>query len=160
MTEESSSPSSKKKARQVLTEAQTCTLATASQDGVPEAATIRFVSDQNLDLYITTESMYRKYENMTLNPRVALVVDEAQYNLQLEGVATEVQGEAAEQIKSKYRDKYGPSQYLRNDDSVFFEIIIDWARLLIDGQSPPEFEMVIGSSDADPHGVTVDQAKG
>jgi Pyridoxamine 5''-phosphate oxidase. len=83
----------------VLTEAQTCTLATASQDGVPEAATIRFVSDQNLDLYITTESMYRKYENMTVNPRVALVVDEAQYNLQLEGVATEVHGEAAEQIK-------------------------------------------------------------
>jgi Pyridoxamine 5''-phosphate oxidase. len=154
VTEESSSLSSKTKARQTLSEAQTCTLATASQDGVPEAATIRFVSDQNLDMYITTESMYRKYENMTVNPRVALVVDGSQYNLQLEGVATEAHGETAEFIKQKYTEKYGSSKYLNNDDSVFFEIIIDWARLLVDGQFPPEFEMVIGSTDSDPHRVT------
>ena len=45
---------------------------------------MRFVADDALEVYVTTESMYRKYRHMTENPRVALVVD-GDYNLQLEG---------------------------------------------------------------------------
>jgi uncharacterized pyridoxamine 5'-phosphate oxidase family protein len=151
MTADSSVPP-ERRARQVLAEAETCTLATASADGRPEAATVRFVANDALDVYITTESNYRKYRNMTENPRVALVVD-GEANLQLEGVATEVHGEAIDSIERRYIEKYGPSEYLTNEDSVFFTIATDWARLLVDGRYPPTFEMVLGDGDSDPRGT-------
>lgn len=138
------------RARRLLRTERTCTLATATADGVPEAATVRFVTDGELNVQITTESPYRKYDNMTENPRVAVVVD-GDDNLQLEGVAREVFGDDAAAIRSNYVDKYGHSAYLDNDESVFFEIETDWARLLVDGRFPPTHEMVLGEGETDPH---------
>ncbi|ERH09972.1 MAG: pyridoxamine 5'-phosphate oxidase [halophilic archaeon J07HX64] len=152
MTPDSPSVPPEKQAQQVLETTDTCTLATASADGRPEAATVRFVADDALDVYITTESMYQKYRNMSENPRVALVVD-GDANLQLKGAATEVHGEAVDPIERRYVEKYGHSEYLTNEASVFFEIATDWARLLVDGRYPPTFEMVLGDGDADPHGT-------
>ena len=134
-----------------LEDTETCTLATASSGAVPEAATVRFVSDDNLNIYVNSGSTYRKYQNIKQNPNVAIVVNSPPHNIQLDGKATEVHGEEAEYIKQKYIDKYGDSQYLTNDESVFFEIKTDWARLLVDGSYPPEYEMIIGEGDTDPH---------
>ncbi|ERH13883.1 MAG: putative flavin-nucleotide-binding protein [halophilic archaeon J07HB67] len=145
----------RERARRLLRTERTCTLATASADGVPEAATVRFVTDNELNVHVTTESPYRKYANMTENPRVAVVVD-GDDNLQLEGVAREVFGAAADRIGEKYVDKYGHSAYLDNDESVFFEIETDWARLLVDGSFPPTHEMVLGTGETDPHGSRSD----
>lgn len=139
-------------AREVLETERTCTLATASADAVPEAATVRFVADDELNLAVTTERPYQKYANLTENPRVAVVVD-GEYNLQLEGTATEVVGEDAATVAREYTEKYGPSEYLHNDESVFFEITTHWARLLVDTEFPPSYEVVIGDERADPHGV-------
>jgi uncharacterized pyridoxamine 5'-phosphate oxidase family protein len=141
------------RAQQVLANAETCTLATVSPDGRPEAATVRFVADDTLDVYITTESTYRKYHNMTQNPSVALVVD-GRYNLQLEGTASEIHDRTVDWFKRQYTETYGQSEYLTDDDSVFFRVTTDWARLLVDGSFPPAFEMVIGDGEADPHGST------
>lgn len=127
----------------MLAETDTCTLATASPDGRPEAATVRFVADDALDVYVTTQSNYRKYRNVARNERVALVVDGAS-NVQLEGAAREAIGETVEWIEDRYVAKYGPSPYLTNADSVFLRIETDWARLLVDGSYPPEFEVVVG----------------
>ena len=140
----------RERARRLLRTERTCTLATASADGVPEAATVRFVTDDDLNVHVTTESPYRKYDNMIENPRVAVVVD-GDDNLQLEGTAREVFGDAADRIRTKYVDKYGHSVYLDNDESVFFEIETDWARLLVDGSFPPTHAMVLGEGETDPH---------
>lgn len=151
----SDTSNARERARRLLRTERTCTLATASADGVPEAATVRFVTDNDLNVHVTTESPYRKYENMTENPRVAVVVD-GDDNLQLEGVAREVFGAAADRISEKYVDKYGHSVYLDNEESVFFEIETDWARLLVDGSFPPTHEMVLGEGETDPHGTRSD----
>ena len=143
----------RERAQQVLADTETCTLATVSPDGRPEAATVRFVADDTLDVYITTESTYRKYHNMTQNPGVALVVD-GRSNLQLEGTASEIHDETVDWFKQRYTEKYGPSEYLTDDHSVFFAVTTDWGRLLVDGSFPPEFEMVIGDGETDPHGST------
>ncbi|MEZ3118113.1 pyridoxamine 5'-phosphate oxidase family protein [Halobaculum sp. MBLA0147] len=137
-------------ARGILETERTCTLATASADAVPEAATVRFVATDKLNIYITTERPYQKYANLTENPRVAVVVD-GEYNLQLEGTATELVGEDAAIVAREYTDKYGPSEYLNNDESVFFEITTHWARLLVDTEFPPSYEVVLGDGRADPH---------
>jgi len=140
------------RARQLLGETDTCTLATASTAGRPEAATVRFVADDELNVFVTTESVYRKYENMTQNPRVAVVVDGAGGNLQLEGRAVEIHGDAVDSFVTRYVEKYGETAYLTNDQSVFFEIETDWAKLLVDGQYPPTYEMVLGDGETDPLG--------
>jgi len=57
MTADSSVPP-EGQTRQVLEETETCTLPTASADSHPEAATVRFVVDDALDVYVTTGSSY------------------------------------------------------------------------------------------------------
>ena len=152
MAEAEDRSSARARAREVLSAADTCTLATASPDGRPEAATVRFVASDALDVYVTTQSTYRKYRNMVSNERVAIVVDGAS-NLQLEGAAREVDGDRAAWVERQYESKYGPSRYLTNEDSVFFRIETDWARLLVDGSYPPAFELVLGEDGSDPHGT-------
>lgn len=136
---------------QLLENEDLCTLATASDDAVPEAATVRFVHDDDINIYVNSGSTYRKYENMKENSNVAIVVNGDRKNLQIEGVAEEVFGDEAKFVIDKYKEKYGDSQYLTNDESVFFKIKTDWARLLVDGRYPPEYEMAIGEGDTDPH---------
>lgn len=150
VTDDQTSSTARARAQRLLTETETCTLATVSPRGTPEAATVRYVSDQDLNLSITTQLTYRKYENMTENTRVALVVEGAAGNLQLEGRATEIKGDAIDSVCSRHIDKYGDTEYLSNDRSVFFEIETDWARLLVDGQFPPSYELVLGDDDAEP----------
>lgn len=128
----------------LLDDIEACTLATATPDGRPEAATVRFVADDALDVYLNTGTTYRKYENLTANPRVAVVVDGERRNLQLEGEATELDGAAEAAVHERYREKYGPSDYLTNDESTCFRVETDWARLLVDGSFPPEYAMVVG----------------
>lgn len=130
-------------ARRCLATRRTCTLATASADAEPEAATVRFVSDDELNVYVTTQSTARKYRNLRENPAVAIVVDGDDTNLQLEGVATEVDGDDAAWIRTEYVEKYGESRYLTNDQSVFFAVETDWARLLVDGGYPPTYATVL-----------------
>jgi PPOX class probable F420-dependent enzyme len=129
---------------ELLETTETCTLATATPDGRPEAATVRFVADDGLDVYFNTATSHRKYENVRANPRVAVVVDGERRNLQLEGEATELDGAAEAAFHDRYHEKYGPSDYLTNDRSTCFRVEPDWARLLVDGSFPPEYAMVVG----------------
>jgi uncharacterized protein YhbP (UPF0306 family) len=140
-----------REAKELLEKEELCTLATASENGVPEAATVRYMSDDDFDIYINSGSTYRKYQNMKENSRVAVVIDGEYKNIQLEGEAEEIDREDSDYIVQMYEDKYGKSKYLTNDESVFFRIETDWVRILVDGRYPPEYQMIVGSGDTDPH---------
>ncbi|WP_299267550.1 pyridoxamine 5'-phosphate oxidase family protein [Halorientalis sp.] len=144
-------PAVRERAAEVLQRTAACTLATASSDGVPEAATVRFVTDDEYNVYVNTATNYRKYTNMTANPRVAVVVDGDAGNLQLEGRATELQGEDAASFRARYAEKYGHSEYLTHETSTCFAVETDWARLLVDGSFPPEHAMVVGDGETALH---------
>jgi uncharacterized pyridoxamine 5'-phosphate oxidase family protein len=138
-------------ALEILEEQETCTLATVTEEGNPEAATVRYLHDDDLNIYINTGSTYRKYKNMKQTTSVAIVVDAEYKNLQMEGEATEVFDEKSQEVIDMYIDKYGNSGYLNNEESVFFRIDTNWARVLIDGRFPPEYNMVLGEGNVDPH---------
>jgi PPOX class probable F420-dependent enzyme len=138
-------------ARALLAEAETCTLATVSPDGRPEAATVRFVAGDGFDLGINTARSYRKYDNLVATPRVAVVVDGEDRNLQLEGRATELAGAEAASFRDRYVEKYGPSDYLTHDGATCVRVETDWARLLVDTDYPPEYAMVVGEGPTDLH---------
>ena len=139
------------RAYRLLQETETCTLATASAGGVPEAATIRFVADSDYNLYFNTSTTYRKYDNLDDNSRVAVVVDGSTGNLQLEGETRELDGAEDTVAVDRYVEKYGHSQYLTHDHSTRFAVETDWARLLLDGSFPPNHAMIFGDGETDLH---------
>ena len=100
---------------------------------------------------VNTATTYRKYENMTTTPRVAVVVDGDGENLQLEGEATELDGADEAVVHERYVEKYGPSDYLTNDHSVCVAVEPDWVRLLYDGRFPPAYAMLVGDGPTELH---------
>jgi uncharacterized pyridoxamine 5'-phosphate oxidase family protein len=136
-------------ASELLTEAEACTLATASSGGQPEAATVRFVCDEEYTIYVNTATTYRKYHNLIENPRVALVVTNYTNDIQIEGEAREITGRDVEHAEELYIQKYGRSKYLTDPNSTFFEIDTTWMRVLVDSHHPPDYETIIGDTDTE-----------
>lgn len=87
---------------------------------------------------------------MTRNQFVTAVIDCAAGDLQLEGTAREVHGETRAFVEDGGWEKYGPSEYLFDDKSVYFEIDTQWARLLADGSYPATYERLLGQTEASP----------
>ena len=131
-------------AQRLLTDPETCTLATATGDGRPEAATIRYVGAEDYTVYFNTGTTYRKYDNLTENEKTAVVITANNQSLQIEGAATELSGEAAAAAKERYIEKYGRSKYLTAPDSTMFRIDPEWVRVLVDARYPPEYVTLVG----------------
>lgn len=66
------------------------TIATVTENGLPEAATVYYGVDDQLNVYIPTGALSRKFKNIKKNPHVALVVTNTKIltTVQMEGVAT------------------------------------------------------------------------
>ena len=131
-------------AHRLLTEPETCTLATATTDGHPEAATIRYVGTEDYTVYFNTGTTYRKYDNLTENGNTAVVITANNQSLQIEGTATELAGDAAAAAEERYVEKYGRSNYLTAPDSTMFRIDPEWVRVLVDARYPPDYVTLLG----------------
>ena len=68
-----------------LPQSKTCTLATASASGKPEAATIEFAIDKDNNFYFETFPFYRKYNNLNANPRASIVITNESSTAQIDG---------------------------------------------------------------------------
>jgi general stress protein 26 len=67
-------------------------LATASAEGIPHAATIYFIIDDDFNIYFITKEQTTKHNNLAANPHAALAVYDAksQSTIQVTGSANEV----------------------------------------------------------------------
>jgi general stress protein 26 len=82
-------------------------LATASEDGRPEAALMGFAVTPELEIIFDTLRSARKYPNLKKNPRVAWVIGCAtEVSVQYEGLAEELEGEELEKYKKIHTAKY------------------------------------------------------
>ena len=106
------------------------TLATASTDGRPEAATVGYVVDGD-SLLINTFEYYRKYQNLKANPRVACVITTGEdKTLQFECTAQEAQGADADIVRQKIFDAGASSEvFLQNKSTRFFLLTPTWFSL-------------------------------
>lgn len=75
------------------------TLATADLRGRPHAATVYCVMDDDLNVYFSTGTRGRKYENLMARPEVAMVITDEKNvaTMQMSGVATSLEGSEIEQ---------------------------------------------------------------
>jgi uncharacterized pyridoxamine 5'-phosphate oxidase family protein len=85
-------------------------LATATEDGRPEAALMGFAVTPELEIIFDTVKSFRKYPNLKKNPRVAWVIGcTSEISVQLEGNAVELEGTELEKYKGIYAKKYPDS---------------------------------------------------
>lgn len=111
---------------------QLLTVISTSQKDAPEAAVIGFAENENLELFFGTFNTTRKYANIKSNPRVAFVIgwslDEV-ITVQYEGIATELEGEAAELAKQKVVTKNpGSSRFANDPKQRYFKVEPKWIR--------------------------------
>jgi general stress protein 26 len=88
-------------------------LATASKEGMPEAALMGFAVTPDLEIIFDTLQTSRKYPNLKQNPRVAWVVGcTTEVTVQYEGIAEELAGEELAKYKRIYFAKFadGPER--------------------------------------------------
>jgi general stress protein 26 len=119
-----------------------CVLATASNDGKPEAATIEYVTGEGFELYFETFVGYGKYPNLKQNRRVSIVITELPHTIQMDGIAEELQGSAALEAKKRMAAKHDHAFY--NDPHIrFFKFTQQWIRIMVGGKHPPRYEVIM-----------------
>jgi pyridoxine/pyridoxamine 5'-phosphate oxidase len=81
--------------------------ATVDWDGVPQAAVVGIAVNDELEIIFDTLATTRKYANLRVNPRVALVVGwDHEATAQIDGVAQFPEGEALERARACYFSVY------------------------------------------------------
>jgi len=116
-----------------------CVIATVDGDK-PEAATIHFLADDEMNLFFVTRRQTRKFKNLSENPNVAIVVgtELAPRTLQIEGEAVEIDESHGDLTKLARRpgmsDIYAgaisgdPFADIKGMDFAVFKVIPNWIR--------------------------------
>lgn len=86
-------------------------LSTSSKYGDPWGATVVFGVDENLTFYFMTRAKTRKYQNISINPQVAITITDAeqQITVQATGTAEQVKAEDMMDVVFKKLDKVKPA---------------------------------------------------
>lgn len=123
----------------ILFNSKNCTLATASKDGKPEAATIDYYADSDYNIYFNSFPQYRKYQNIKTNPVGSIVITHDLNTIQIDGSIIELANEEKEWAKKNLLEKNpGDEIFLNNPEGLFFKFKPNWIRFLMnDGESMP-----------------------
>ena len=117
--------------------------ATASADGVPQAAVVGYAVTDRLELVFDTLASTRKAKNLRDNPKLAFVIgglkagDER--TVQYEGIADEPSGTELERLKAAYYAVFpdGPSR-LSWPGLIYVRARPTWIRYSDYNRNPPE----------------------
>ncbi|RXZ42621.1 pyridoxamine 5'-phosphate oxidase family protein [Crenobacter cavernae] len=115
-------------------------LATVGADGRPEAALVGFIVTPALELVLDTSQLSRKYQNLRLNPQVALVIGwKDKVTLQYEGTACEPVGDELAHCKQAYFAHFpdGPERE-GWPDIAYLLVRPRWLRYSDFGREPPQ----------------------
>lgn len=128
--------------RKILKENKYCTLATASLDGKPEAATVKFVEDENYNLYFEILSSSRKCSNIHSNPRASVVITTVPHTVQMDGVVEELpNGDEVKKMMTIKQER--ESSFYQSPELKFFKFTPNWIRTLVKREYPPKYEVIL-----------------
>jgi general stress protein 26 len=120
-------------------------LSTVSTKNGPESALIGIAVSEKLEIIFDTVKTSRKYQNLLQNPSVAIVIGwDNETTVQYEGIATELNGPAAEYYKEIYFKVYpdGRERDKTWPHIVHFKITPKWVRYS-NSNDPPVVEEIV-----------------
>jgi hypothetical protein len=88
--------------RNFLRRHRVCVQASMSSAGGPQAAAVAYVVTDDLEIVFEAVVGSRKMRNLRRDPRIAIVVSDADEMVQIEGIADEPAGDELERLKSVY----------------------------------------------------------
>lgn len=119
----------KKKVLEFIKTQNLAVISTCSSSGYPQAAVVGISEMDDLSLFFGTFSSYRKYKNLKVNPRVALVIGWEDVTVQYEGVARELSDAERENAKQMHVEKLPSSKkFSELVDQCYFKIEPTWVR--------------------------------
>lgn len=106
------------------------TLATASPEGQPEAAPLRYAVTDEFELVMGTLSTSRKVANLRRNPKVAVLVWAHEFSIQIEGVFDEPADDDLQRLSQRFADEFPREATVRRGrpSHLYFRITPTWAR--------------------------------
>lgn len=113
-------------------------IATVSKNGSPEAAVVEFGELDDFTIVIDTLKTSRKYKNLQVNPKVAIVVGwDENITVQINGVANELSGPELEEAKTAYFSKNPRAKKWADKLGIaYFAIKPEWLRYSDLNQTP------------------------
>src|SRR5690606_34957172 len=100
--------------KKFLDSQETGVLAVVDENNKPHAATINYVTDDDLNLYFITKTATKKFASLSQNPHVAMTVTDmdSKKTVQIEGQAHEAkdidqQSEIMKKLASPHKDSSG-----------------------------------------------------
>ena len=108
-------------------------VASQSPNGHPQSAVVEFLTRRDFTVYFATVRSFRKYQNLTKNPRISLVVGGAdEVTVQYEGTAEEVAPESISDDQkarlASHAHKGFDTKTLAESNVVYFKITPSWIR--------------------------------
>src|SRR3989304_2669857 len=105
-------------------------IATSTNDGKPEAALVGFANADDLSLIFGTYTTTRKYQNIQVNSKVALVFGNKEgVTIQYEGMTSVLSGNELTKYKQIYFKKTPSSKkYENHEDQIYLKIQPSWIR--------------------------------
>ncbi len=144
----------KQKALEFLKRNILAVVSTVTSDGKPNAATVLYHVDDDLNFYFVTRKSSRKFENLAANNNVAIVVGVGgePRTIQMEGQAQQSEGVLAKFMENlgKLGDLeklyFGPFLHIPGLDFTIFRVRIDWLRIVDVGEElkMEEYFRVVG----------------
>jgi len=105
------------------------TLATASKDGRPEAAMMRYILKDDYVLFYVTSKRYRKYQNLLANPNAACVVTNDSKTLQIDATPEPIGTDDEAIIRELFMEHYPDRARKFTEDSRFFKLKPSWMKM-------------------------------
>lgn len=106
------------------------TLATASPSGQPSAAPLRYAVTDVFEIVMGTLRTSRKFANLTRNPKVAVLIWDFEYSIQIEGLFDEPADAELERVRTCFAREFPREMTIRQDRAAhrFFRITPQWMR--------------------------------
>lgn len=104
-------------------------IATINEDGSPEAAVVGIAEREDLSIVFGTASSTRKYQNISRDGRVALVIGWDDATVQYEGRAEELFGEERDKAAQEHLLKLpGSEKFSKLASQAYFKVTPTWIR--------------------------------
>lgn len=112
---------------------QLCVISTVGADTKPESAMVAYIHN-DFELFIGTSNTSRKFQNLLINPSVAVVIADLEAGVQYEGQATVIENEAlADDSLIKYLPGY--EKYRNDPTQVYIHVKPTWIRFTEHGET-------------------------